>query len=219
MDKFQAYEKYVKGDGIELGALCFPWAVHHDISVRTINSQSGKEQRSIIIPNLGIDLIGVPTGSQDFLISSHSLEHSENAIESVKSWLRVIKKDSHILLTIPEMTKTFDAKRPVTEWGHFLEEFLFKNKYLLNRQEHFTEYFTHVDGFQGQILEEAVNAAIKTEARIHFHCFTERSVREFFENLSNSYGGFTIKELFLVGPEVLVVLKKECEGDPKWLAT
>ena len=220
MDKLQAYQKYAQGIGIEIGALCFPWSMHHDVSIRFIDRKrplSGLIQNYEPVQFLMAEsplFTKMESESNDFLFSSHVLEHSEEVISSVRNWLRILKRGGHLLIAMKDSESYH--RRPVTGWEHLLEEYLFKEKIEQNRREHFIEYFTSSCALERASLDAAIEAALKTEIRIHFHSFTKNSAINFTETLHSVYGGFSIQEMLFASHEVFIVLRKEVEGNPKW---
>jgi SAM-dependent methyltransferase len=67
-------------------------------------------------------LTGIADESYDFALSSHCLEHLADPISALLEWRRVVKKDGHLLILVPDFSKTFDHKRPVTKIEHLLTD-------------------------------------------------------------------------------------------------
>jgi len=59
----------------------------------------------------------------DFVLSADMLEHSANPVGVLREWLRVLKANGHLLLVLPDATKTFDHRRPLTQMAHLIEDF------------------------------------------------------------------------------------------------
>jgi len=59
----------------------------------------------------------------DFVLSSHSLEHSANPLKCIAEWLRVLKPGGALLLILPDARFTFDHRLPVTSFDHLLEDY------------------------------------------------------------------------------------------------
>lgn len=64
----------------------------------------------------------IASDSYDFLLSSHVLEHSANAIQALSEWLRVVKAGGALVLLIPHKDGTFDHRRPVTRLEHLVAD-------------------------------------------------------------------------------------------------
>ena len=68
------------------------------------------------------DLHSIPTGSYDFLLSSHTLEHVANPLKVLAEWRRVLTEDGAILITLPHPSGTFDHRRPTTPLAHLIAD-------------------------------------------------------------------------------------------------
>ena len=66
-----------------------------------------------------IDLLSA--GSLDFIVNSHVLEHVCDPIGKLLMWLKRNKNGGHLIMAIPEMTKTFDRDRTPSTWDEVLE--------------------------------------------------------------------------------------------------
>ena len=71
-----------------------------------------------------VDLQPIETGRYDFVLSSHSLEHTANPIKALKEWNRVLKKNGKIVIVLPDKEKTFDNKRPYTSLDHLMQDYV-----------------------------------------------------------------------------------------------
>ena len=60
------------------------------------------------------DCLPVPDNSQDFVISSHVIEHFFDPIKALKEWHRVVRPGGYIFLIVPHKERTFDKERPRT---------------------------------------------------------------------------------------------------------
>lgn len=60
------------------------------------------------------DAIPVPDESQDFVISSHVLEHFPDPIKALKEWYRIVRPGGYIFMIIPHKGRTFDRMRKRT---------------------------------------------------------------------------------------------------------
>ncbi len=53
--------------------------------------------------------------SQDFVVTSHVLEHLPDPIKALKDWYRVTRKHGYLFMIIPHKERTFDRDRPRTD--------------------------------------------------------------------------------------------------------
>jgi SAM-dependent methyltransferase len=70
-----------------------------------------------------VNLAFIPSESYDFVLSSHTLEHTANPLLALSEWLRVIRELGMLLLVVPHKDGTFDHRRPVTTLEHLLRDF------------------------------------------------------------------------------------------------
>lgn len=59
--------------------------------------------------------------SQDFVISSHVIEHFWCPITAIKEWHRVTKKGGYVFIIAPHKLRTFDKDRPITYAKELME--------------------------------------------------------------------------------------------------
>src|SRR5688572_6100669 len=129
-------KRYLRGDGIELGALHMPL----DLSgckvnrIRYVDRMSETHLRThypeieaiALVPVDVIDdastLATVPDGSLDFIIANHLIEHLSDPIAAVRCWYRKLKRRGILYMAVPDMRMTFDRDRPLTELQHFIED-------------------------------------------------------------------------------------------------
>jgi len=71
------------------------------------------------------DAIPVPDESEDFILSSHVIEHCPDMIRTLVEWYRIIRPGGYMFMIVPHRTAApSDASRPLTKWEHFREDFL-----------------------------------------------------------------------------------------------
>jgi SAM-dependent methyltransferase len=69
------------------------------------------------------DLHGIADHRYDFVLSSHSLEHTANPVKALKEWSRVVKPGGAIIILLPDYRHTFDRRRTPTPVAHMLEDY------------------------------------------------------------------------------------------------
>lgn len=65
----------------------------------------------------------LPSGSYDFVLSSHMLEHTANPILALQEWKRLLADGGTLVLLLPDRRHTFDHRRPVTTLAHLIADF------------------------------------------------------------------------------------------------
>jgi SAM-dependent methyltransferase len=91
------HSRYFVGHGIDIGGKPDPLAQYVGafrlmLSVRTWDLEDGDAQY----------LAGVADNSLDFVHSSHCLEHMVDVNEALRNWIRVLKPNGHLIVTIPD---------------------------------------------------------------------------------------------------------------------
>jgi O-antigen biosynthesis protein len=70
------------------------------------------------------DAIPVASRTEDFVISSHVVEHLPNAIGTFAEWDRVVRDAGYIFMIVPKRNALpADSQRPVTPLSHFVEDY------------------------------------------------------------------------------------------------
>lgn len=118
--------RYLRGSGIEIGALQKPTRLNGACQVRYIDRMSLQKllehyPEMAKIPVQAPDIVDdgqllqhIAEDSQDFAIANHFLEHCPDPIRSIHNMLRVVKQGGILYLAVPDKRHTFDLRRPVT---------------------------------------------------------------------------------------------------------
>jgi len=127
--------RYVKGCGLEIGALHRPLASPASVNVKYVDLVS-REESIKKFPELdaseivavdyiddGFVLSKIPQASQDFMIANHVLEHTPNPIQVLKNWSRIIKPEGILFITVPIAEECFDKGRLLTTLEHLIDDF------------------------------------------------------------------------------------------------
>jgi SAM-dependent methyltransferase len=70
----------------------------------------------------GADLRGVPAGEYDFVLSSHTLEHTADPLRALAGWKGLLRPGGTLILIVPHRDGTFDHRRPVTTLAHLIQD-------------------------------------------------------------------------------------------------
>ena len=68
------------------------------------------------------DLHPVPDVAYDFILASHSLEHTANPLKVLAECRRVTKAGGALIVILPHYRYTFDHRRPPTSLAHMIED-------------------------------------------------------------------------------------------------
>jgi SAM-dependent methyltransferase len=131
--------KYLDGlEGLEIGA-----SAHNPFGLRTRNVDIADEFNRDTYKKLEVDMcaeaapidivapgdaLPVSDGSQDFVISSHVLEHFPDPIKTLREWYRVIRLDGYVFMVVPHKERTFDRERKRTTLDELLRRHEGKEK-------------------------------------------------------------------------------------------
>lgn len=228
--------KYLRGEGLEIGALHFPQIVkpgtrvryvdrlnHEELIARYPELEAERIVRPSIIDN-GFDLLTVPACSQDFVIANHVLEHSPNPFQTLKNWARLVRENGHILVTVPIADRCFDKGRTLTPVEHMYEDYTLceKGDLATFRERNLDHYREWVSISANALRQEQNKPALteqeqadlphtmsKNNAEIHFHTFSHSSFRAFLQLFIERIDpNFVIRAVDEQGIEVVAVLHR-----------
>lgn len=219
-------QDFIKGEGIEIGALHSPFPVQPGTKVRYVDRLSVEDLRKqyteldkYILVNVDIvddgELLDtIPDSSQDFVIESHFLEHARNPINAIRNGLRVLKEDGYFVLVIPDKNYNIELLRTVTKFDHLLDD---ENVPSATRDfshyKDFALYFCNI--FNAEARERLAMELEEKKYSVHFHSWTQFEMLEMFSKLRTDLKFPFELELFarnvgavFDGAEIVVVLRK-----------
>ena len=121
-------------------------------------------------------------GSQDFVCSSHVLEHLANPLKAIGEWKRVIKEEGIIYVGVPDKRYIFDHKRQRTPLSHLIDDF--EKGVDQTDKTHISDFLENRDEKgvcceSGEKLTE--HAGEGFESRVHHHVWIVEDLKEIFE--------------------------------------
>lgn len=217
-------QKYLKGEGIEIGALNNPLKLPESVKVKYLDKYP-IEKLKTHDPNLnsqgcidvdifddGEKLETLKDSSVDFVIANHFIEHCENPIRAFENMIRVIKTSGILFLTIPDKRFIFDRDRPVTSMEHIMKDYHKGPQY--SKMLHYEEWVKYLgtsanlSGIHYDDVSEEVNHLMKIDYSIHYHVWTQTEMLEYILLLKKMFNIFEL-ELFLKNnSEVVIVIRK-----------
>lgn len=139
--------KYCIGNGLEIGG-----AAHNPFGLDTLNVDLTysldtiykKQEIEFCGESMPVDVVAdggclpFKSNSQDFIVSSHVLEHFPDPISALLEWGRVIKSGGIIFMIIPHKDRTFDRDSPRTTLEHLINDYYNKETqpHFHTKQEH-----------------------------------------------------------------------------------
>jgi SAM-dependent methyltransferase len=198
MDKRRRMSAWLRGDGIEIGALNLPLGVHRKARVRYVDRLSVEEQRreypefaGAKLPHVDVigsaeDLSPFEDSSLDFVIANHLLEHLEDPIAALLEFERVLRPGGVVYLGLPDPRRTFDCDRELTSVSHLFRDH--ENGVLTSRRDHYVDWARHVVHVQPADLDRYVETQMSDAYSIHFHCWQPDTFLDFFVAVREKVG-------------------------------
>ena len=222
-------ERFLAGEGLEIGALHLPLRTPSRAHVRYVDRMSVEDLRAeyaelaewdltpVDVIDNGELLSTIPEASQDFIVANHFLEHCEDPIRTIGTHLGKLRPGGVLFYAVPDKRYTFDSRRPVTPLDHMVADH--EQGPERSRRRHYDEW-THlvVDGeapagAEGDAFEEwAARRARELEENaysIHMHVWTQAEFLGLILHCRDRFeGSFDIEAAARQGIEFIVVLRK-----------
>ena len=127
-------KRYLKGDGLEIGALHYPLWVPSGVRVRYVDRLGVADLHghypelpvhklvAVDVIDDGEKLSSQPDSSADFIIANHFIEHTEDPLDTLASHLRVLRPGGVIFMAVPDRRRTFDERRAPTPLEHIVKD-------------------------------------------------------------------------------------------------
>jgi 2-polyprenyl-3-methyl-5-hydroxy-6-metoxy-1,4-benzoquinol methylase len=187
--------KYIKGNGIEIGALHLPLIYSKAKANVTYVDRLTESELKKHYPGLdgfkwvnvdvvddGETLSTFASESLDFIIANHMLEHCRNPIKTIHTHIKKIKKGGILYYAIPDKRYSFDKLRTLTTFEHLVEDYYEKNDHF----QHYIEWSRYCNELKNE-------SEIKSESEhlfnigysIHYHTWTLTSFQDFLNRTNN----------------------------------
>ncbi|HKU73547.1 MAG TPA: methyltransferase domain-containing protein [Pyrinomonadaceae bacterium] len=210
---------YIRGEGLELGALNNPLPVSSHAHVKYVDfatAEAVAEQfpgHAVKTPDIvddAVTLNSVEDCSQDFVIACHILEHLEDPIGAIKTWFRVLKPGGVLFMSIPDRRFTFDFNRRVTPLAHLFADH--EQGPAWSRAAHLkeleNEYRSTYQVQDDEVLDLLMNWQREGRGHTHFHVWTQLEMLELMLALRRSAISFDFECFCAYGIEGTFVLRK-----------
>lgn len=210
--------RFLRGDGIEIGALDFPLRLPRGTQVRYVDyldetglrgvhSSTLREGRPLVVPDVvddGARLALFADASLDFVVANHMLEHIEDPIAALQHQLRVLRSGGVLYFTLPDARESFDAPRERTTTEHLLRDH--REGPQVSRREHYEECARYIERHRGEILTNRVREMEAENLHPHFHVWEPATFAGFLAALDLPFS----LELLQAGiGEFLVIIRKQ----------
>jgi SAM-dependent methyltransferase len=211
--------RYLSGEGIEIGALHNPLPLPRAARVRYIDRLPVTELRAhypeleqepfvqVDIIDDGERLATIPDSSLDFVVANHFLEHTQDPVGTLLNSFRVLRPGGVLYLAVPDKRHTFDIDRPVTSFEHVLRDF--EDGPDVSRRDHFEEWTRLVDKVPEDEIPGRLEQLMQLDYSIHYHVWTQREALELLTAVRERLDlDFDIELMERIESEVVFVLSK-----------
>lgn len=219
-DRESIANMYLRGKGIEIGALHNPLQIPKSAKVKYVDRMSipdlrkqysdldSRELVDVDIIDNGEQIAKIPDSTQDFVIANHFLEHCQNPIFAISNMLRVLNNGGVLYLSIPDKRYSFDIDRPVTSIEHLLRDY--KEGPDWSKRQHLEEWTRRINKIKDDAeIEQQITHLINIDYSIHYHVWTQTEMLELIFTLKKKLHFNFEVELFLRNnDEVIIILKK-----------
>lgn len=191
--------KYVRGSGVEIGALHLPLPLPPGATVRYIDRMPVEALRKeypflcffrlaeVSIVDDGERLGTVPDASVDFLIASHVIEHCKDPISTVESWLRVLRPGGILFLVVPDRRNRYDRHRPLTTLDHVVRDYT--DGPMWSQWGHYEEHARLTLRLPEHLITaERIRGCVQEGYSIHQHIWTAATFRDMLEHGRRRFG-------------------------------
>jgi SAM-dependent methyltransferase len=181
---------FLRGTGIEIGALHFPLWVPPGTQVTYVDREEVDALKAHYPELLGKYELKAPDliddgellqrfspSSQDFIIANHFLEHTQDPVGTLQRHLEVVKPGGCLYMAVPEKRWMFDHSRPVTTLEHLWADH--ENGPERSYEQHLLEYAEHVHHCKGDEIPREAARLRAINYSIHYHVWTVEGLLEF----------------------------------------
>lgn len=218
--RMEIANKYLTGDGIEIGALHSPLLVTNGkVNIKYVDVLSkedakkkykeldGFELVDVDIIDNGETLETIENNTLDFIILNHVIEHFVNPIQALVNAVRKLKVGGIIYMGAPNKDFTFDKERELTPFSHVFNDY--ENYNRENDKVHYEEWVYKVQTDKEDTLENSAYYLYETNYNIHFHVWDYDSFNEFLnETIAKVITNIKIEYIVKDTKEIISILKK-----------
>jgi SAM-dependent methyltransferase len=209
---------FISGHGIEVGAGSRPFPVpdgakcfYGDVRDEgELATYFGTDNVSFTGRLDAQTLDGVPLQSLDFAISAHVIEHLFDPLGSIRATIERLKPGGVFLLVVPELSKTWDRRRPPTTVEHMAADLLDRGE--STRLQAYVEHFRYVaPELDAAVPEEEIDRRARETMAIghdiHVHAWRAEDFRAMLDYAASRFG-FEVVVQVPTGNENLFVLRR-----------
>ncbi len=190
--------RYLRGDGVEIGALHMPLALPRAARARYVDRMGIADLRThypeldeydLVTPDIvddGETLATLADGSVDFVVVNHFIEHCQDPIGTLRAHARALSEGGILYLAAPDRRKTsFDRDREETPLEHLLRDH--EEGPLWSRSAHYEEWSRLAIRVPSEEVAAHAAALEEQDYSIHFHTFTLMSFLALLQHCRDAY--------------------------------
>ena len=184
----------LKGSGIEVGAGANPMPIPlhcqikyvdiFDVSQLQEHRYDGQESLDILRPDI-VAMLGkldpIAPESLDFVVACHVIEHTRDPIAAIADAWDKIKRGGSLVLVVPEISRTFDKHRALTELGHLIDDFKESDPGRRRDMQHFQEFYAKAFVTPAELYVATWREKWAEDFPIHYHTWTHQSFMEMID--------------------------------------
>jgi SAM-dependent methyltransferase len=181
----------LEGVGIEIGAMHNPQKLSSNAIVEYVDIITKEEAISKYPELINFDIVNVKykcdidkaglteveSGSKDFAIICHIIEHTANPIFLIEELFRILKTGGYLVIACPDKNFTFDKERPLTTWEHLKNDYHNKINYV--EDEHLLE---NIHFFSKDYTDINKEKEFYKNGKAHVHVWDSNSFDSFLNN-------------------------------------
>lgn len=211
-------ERYLRGSGLEIGALHCPLDLPSDASVSYVDRMdvvglrrhypelAGKPLVDVDVIDDGETLARQADASVDFVVANHFIEHTQDPLGTIANHLRVLRPGGIVYMAVPDRSQTFDVLREPTGFDHVLRDH--RDGPAWSRMDHFREWARFVERVPDGRVDARAAALAELDYSIHFHVWTPDEFAELLSRGQAEVGlGFELADQQPNGGECVFVLR------------
>lgn len=197
--------RYVRGTGIECGALQNPLRVRRGTRVLYVDRLGPAEARRhypelathrLTRPHVIGDVHRLPIadGGVDFYIGNHLLEHAEDAIAGLAEMLRVVRPGGVVYVSVPDAGNPLDRGRGPTPLSHHVADHDPGLDRSTATRAHYAEYVASAHRTLAAPERTAlVERYLAQRYSIHFHVFDDETFGSLLRHVCDRVGGAIVE--------------------------
>lgn len=206
--------RYLRGEGIEIGAFHMPQRLPPGARARYVDYATEDVLRTLDPMHPWVHPVDVVDEAErlakfgdetlDFVIANHVLEHTEDPVRALHTFLRVVRPGGILFLTLPDPRGTFDQERERTTVEHVLRDH--REGPETSRRRHYEEWAIFIEGASDErVIADLVERYEAEGTRNHFHVWEPDT---FLELLLALELPVDFEAMQATDPEFAVILRK-----------